>query len=161
MDSAPRPLSRKRLGLLIHGLQTRFSSRADEMLVEVQRLSQQLNQVEAQHTNELTYFEQQRRSGRETSTNEWDETLGARWDDAEMRSFKAVYDTVSREGVLRRQARQQAEQLTTELKKRVQGIDQSFLRAKDVPIAKLNRFRSKYQELHTQLEAIAHAAQAS
>ena len=161
MDSYPRPLSRQRLGQLIHGLQTRFSSSAKEMSLEVQRLSEQLSQLEAEHAQQLNEFEQQRRSDREASTNEWDETLAARWDDAEMRSFKAVYDTASREGVLRRQARQQAEQLTAELKKRVHEIDQSFLRAKDVPVAKLNRLRSRSQELHAQREGIGHAAQAS
>ena len=161
MDSYPRPLSRQRLGQLIHGLQTRFSSSAKEMSLEVQRLSEQLSQLEAEHAQQLNEFEQQRRSDREASTNEWDETLAARWDDAEMRSFKAVYDTASREGVLRRQARQQAEQLTAELKKRVHEIDQSFLRAEEVPIGKLNPFRSRDQDLFAQSEEIANAAQTS
>ncbi|MEZ6153153.1 MAG: FtsK/SpoIIIE domain-containing protein [Pirellulaceae bacterium] len=161
MDSYPRPLSRQRLGQLIHGLQTRFSSSAQEMSREVQRLSEQLSQLEAARAQQLDDFEQQRRSDRESSTHEWDETLSARWDDAEMRSFKAVYDTASREGALRRQARQQAEQLTAELKKRIHEIDQSFLRAKEVPIGKLNRFRSRDQELFAQWEEIANAAQTS
>lgn len=76
-----------------------------------------------------------------------------------MRSFKAVYDTASREGGLRRQARQNGEQLTAELKKRVQEIDQAFLRAKDVPVAKFNRVRTRIQELQLHWDAIAQAAQ--
>ncbi len=161
MEFTPRPLSRQRLGQLIHGLQTRFSSSAEEMSLKVQRLSDQLSQLETEHAQQLLEFEQLRRSDREASTNEWDETLAARWDDAEMRSFKAVYDTASREGGMRRRARKEAEQLTAELKKRVQEIDQAFLRAKDVPVAKLNAFRSRNQELFAQGEGIAQAAQAS
>ncbi|MEZ6079212.1 MAG: hypothetical protein R3C56_27140 [Pirellulaceae bacterium] len=77
MDSYPRPLSRQRLGQLIHGLQTRFSSSAQEMSREVQRLSEQLSQLEAARAQQLDDFEQQRRSDRESSTHEWDETLSA------------------------------------------------------------------------------------
>lgn len=159
MQTAPRPLSRQRLGQLIRGLQIRYSSSAEAMSLEVQRLSEQLSQLDTQQAQRLDEFEQQRRLTRETTTHEWDEMLATRWDDAEMRSFKAVYDTASRAGGLRRQARQQAEQLTAELKKRIHEIDQAFLRAKEVPIAKLKSCRVRNQELQVQWEATAQAAQ--
>lgn len=161
LASATRPLPRERLGQLIHGLQVRFSSSASEMAAQVRQLTEQLSELDVQHAEQLAEFDQQRRRDRETTTHAWDETLSARWDDAEMRAFKAVYDTSSREGSLRRQVRQKAEQLNADLKRRAQEIEQAFLRAKDVPIAKLNRFRARNQELLEQLEQVALETQTS
>ncbi len=161
LDSVGRPLPRARLAQLIHGLQVRFSSSAAEMATQVQKLTEQLSELDAQHAGQLAEFDQQRRRDRETTTHAWDETLSARWDDAEMRSFKAVHDTAGREGLLRRQARQQVEQLNRELKHRAYEIEQAFLRAKDLPIAKLNSFKARQRELLEQLESIALATQTS
>lgn len=159
MDEAPRPLSRPRLERLVRGLQTRFSSSSQAVVSQVDELTEQLNQLDAQHSEQLSELEQLRRNEREATTNAWDELLLARWDDAEMRSFKAVYDTASRQGSLRRDARKRAEQLTANLKQRAADLEKAFLRAKDAPIARLNKFREQNQVLAAQLDEIEQATE--
>ena len=155
----PQPLSRQRLERLVRGLQTRFSSSAQAVVSQVDQLSEQLLQLDTRHAEELSELEQARRAQREATTNEWDEFLMARWDDAEMRSFKAVHDTASRQGMARRAARKQAEQLTIDLRKRAGELEKAFLRAKDAPIARLNRFRTQAEELAQQLASIEQATE--
>ncbi len=154
MDDSPKPLLRPRLERLVRGLQSRFSSSAQAIVSEVERLAERLVQLDARHVEALTDREQARRGQREATTSEWDELLLARWDDAEMRSFKAVHDTASRQGIMRRTARKNAEQLTSELKKRAADLEKAFLRAKDAPIKRLNRFRTELEGLSDQLRAI-------
>lgn len=156
---SPKPLFRPRLERLVRGLQTRFSSSAQAVVLEVDRLSEQQILLDARHVEELSELEQARRTQREATTNEWDEFLAARWDDAEMRAFKAVHDTASRQGNARRAARKQAEQLTADLRKHAGDLEKAFLRAKDAPIARLNRFRSQIDELAQQLTAVEQATE--
>ncbi len=161
IDGSPRPLPRRRLAQLIHGLQTRFRSSANQLSVEISGLTNRLAVLNTEHDAGLVELETARKSQREACTLEWDELLLARWDDAEMRSFKAVFDTAQREGNLRRTARQNVEQLNVEIKKRAAEIEKTFLRAKDVPIKRLNDFRTEAKELESQIHAIEQAAEAA
>jgi hypothetical protein len=157
MDDSPRPISRRQLEQIVRGLQTRFSGSAQAVLTDVQRLSAERAQVEASLTDDLSELEQLRRTQREATTQEWDERLMARWDDAEMRSYKAVYDTAHRQGLLRRDARKQVEELTAELKRRANDLEKAFLRAKDTPLARLNDLRQQTQTLADELTTLQHA----
>lgn len=161
IDASPKPLPRRRLEKLIHGLRQRLSTSAEKTSAEVAQLSQQIAELETQHAEQRSQLQSEWERQRDESTTEWDQVLHHRWDDAEMRSFKAVFDTADREGFLRREARKQVEQLNAELKKRGVEIEQRFLKAKDVPIKRLNSFRAQNRELLEQLNSVEVAAVAA
>ncbi|MEZ6136368.1 MAG: FtsK/SpoIIIE domain-containing protein [Pirellulaceae bacterium] len=166
IDSSPKPLPRQRLERLIHGLRERMSSSAQKMSEEVDQLSEQITVLEGQHEHQLRAAVGERNRQRDVSTTEWDETLNTRWDDAEMRSFKAVFETADREGQLRRAAKSAVDAATAEAKKRIADIEQRFLRSKDVPIKQLNAYRASNSQLldelnHVEAEGEAALAQRS
>ncbi len=161
IDGAPRPLPRKRLEQLVHGLRQRLSVSSEKMSAQVSELSTELSTVESQFQQQWTDLQSVQQTQRDSSTTNCDEQLHARWDDAEMRAFKAVFDTAGREGHLRKEARLRVEQLTADVKKRAAEIEQSFLRAKDVPIARLNAFRELARTANDELTFAEQQAEAA
>lgn len=142
LDTAPRPLPRQRLERLLHGLQQRMSRGAQRVAAEIDSLREQARVAERRQVDarELMLSDFARRQDEETM--QWDETLHSRWSDAEMRSFKAVFETADREGDARRDAKSMIEYTTAEAKKRIADIEKRFLRGKDIPIKRLNNFRA-------------------
>ncbi len=142
IDSSPRPLPRQRLERLVHGLQQRLSSGALKMSEELTALQEKVRQAENEHARTRDVIETQFTRQLNDKTTEWDEALHSRWNDAELRAFKAVFETADREGAARREAKKMIEFTTSEVKKRIADIEQRFLRAKDVPLKRLNNYRT-------------------
>ena len=154
-----RPLSRPRLQRVVRGLRMRYHHSLRGTAAEIAALEQQIDQLQAEHTQQLADLEQQHRQQRESTTQSWDEVLLAGWDAAEARAYHAVHNTASRQGHLRRGARQSAEQLNASLKQRASELEKAFLRAKDAPIARLNNFRSQNLLLLEQLQSVEQATE--
>lgn len=138
----PRPLPRPRLELLVHGLQQRMTSSTQKMTVQIEALSAEIRQLESQHAVQLQQSQRDHNRHVEDATTAWDDALHARWDDAELRTFRAVFESAARENQLKIDTRKSCEQVTQEAKKRVSEIEARFLRAKDVPIRRLHEFRA-------------------
>ena len=161
IDSTPKMLPRKRLEQLVHGLRERLSSGAQKITAELEDLSERLSEEEVKHGDQLQQLEAEREASEKVKVNEWDEALHARWDDAELRSFKAVFETSAREGQLRADARKNSEQITIDAKKRIGEIEARFLRAKDVPIKRLHEFRANNLNFIGELIEIERSADAA
>ncbi len=161
IDSIPRLLPRKRLEQLVHGLRERYSSSAQKIAEEVEQLSDRIVTLEEDFEDQLQLAQTRHKQAEETTTTEWDEALHARWDDAELRSYKAVFETSSREGQLRIDARKRSEQITAEAKKRFADIEARFLRAKDIPIKRLHEFRANNLNFLGELLEVEKAADAA
>lgn len=161
IDSTPRILSRERLERLVHGLRERLSSGAQKIAAELDQLSEQMHQVEVQQQEQLAMLRVERDTTEKGTINAWDEALHSRWDDAELRSFKAVFETSTREGQLRQDTRKRSDQINIDAKKRISEIEQRFLRAKDVPIRRLHEFRANNLNFIGELIEVERAADAA
>ncbi len=161
IDSSPRPLPRHRLERLIRGLKTRFSTSARKLSEEAADVGRQLSELEADYSRKRTEQQAGQEEALAASTTAWDEALHGRWDDAEMRSFKAVFETAEMEVNLRRQAKKSIETATAEAKKRIAEIERRFMHSKDVPIKRLNDFRATSLALLEELQQADGAADAA
>ncbi len=161
IDSTPRVLPRARLERLVHGLRERLSSGAQRISAELDELADHLQTAEAEQKQNLLQLQAERTASERVKINEWDEALHARWDDAELRSFKAVFETSAREGQLRSDARKHGEQIKVDAKKRIAEIEARFLRAKDVPIKRLHEFRANNLNFIGELLEVEQAAEAA
>ena len=158
IDSTPRILPRQRLERLVHGLRERLSSGAEKISAELDQISESMKQAEANQLEEVAKLRIDRDAREKVTINDWDEALHARWDDAEMRSFKAVFETSAREGQLRQDTRKRSDQVNADAKKRTAEIEQRFLRAKDVPIRRLHEFRANNLNFMGELIPVERAA---
>ncbi len=136
-----------------------MSSGAEKIAAEVEQLREQLKQEERVQEEQHSDLQRQRDADAQVKTHEWDETLHARWDDAELRSFKAVFETSTREGQLRADARKNCEQVNADAKKRMAEIEARFLRGKDVPIKRLHEFRTNNANFLNELQEVERAAE--
>ncbi len=161
IDSTPRLLPRQRLEQLVHGLRERLSSGAEKISSELEQITERMHQAETQHEDALAQLQLDKSTTEKATINQWDEVLHSRWDDAELRSFKAVFETSAREGQLRQDARKRSDQVTADAKKRVWEIEQRFLRAKEVPIKRLHEFRANNQNFIGELIEVERAADAA
>ena len=161
IDSTPRLLPRTRLERLVHGLRERLGNGAQKIAAELDELSDQLRVAETQQSEQFAQLTAEREATEKVKINEWDEALHSRWDDAELRSFKAVFETSAREGQLRSDARKNSEQVNIDAKKRIAEIEARFLRAKDVPIKRLHEFRANNLSFIGELLEIERAADAA
>ncbi len=161
LETAPRPLPRQRLERLLHGLQQRMSRGAQRVSAEIELLREQAKAAERKQAEarELMLTDFARRL--EDGTTQWDEMLHSRWSDAELRSFKAVFETADREGDARREAKKMIEYTTVEAKKRIADIEKRFLRAKDVPIKRLNNFRAATTTAREEIASVEAATEAA
>ncbi|MDX1928343.1 MAG: FtsK/SpoIIIE domain-containing protein [Pirellulaceae bacterium] len=161
IDSTPRLLPRQRLEQLVHGLRERLSSGAEKISAELDHIAVQMKQAETDQQQQFAQLQSEREATEKSTINAWDETLHARWDDAELRSFKAVFETSAREGQLRQDTRKRSEQVNIDAKKRMAEIEQRFLRAKDVPIRRLHEFRANNLNFMGELMEVERAAEAA
>lgn len=140
LDTAPRPLPRQRLERLLHGLQQRMSRGAQRVSAEIDSLREQAKVAERGRVDarELLLSDFARRLDEETM--HWDETLHSRWSDAEMRSFKAVFETADREGDARRDAKSMIEYTTAEAKKANRRDRKTFLEGQGCPHQTVEQF---------------------
>ena len=120
-----------------------------------------MKQAEVEQQEQLAQLQTERNTTEKSTINDWDETLHSRWDDAELRSFKAVFETSAREGQLRQDTRKRSDQVTIDAKKRISEIEQRFLRAKDVPIRRLHEFRANNLNFIGELIEVERAADAA
>jgi hypothetical protein len=161
IDSTPRMLPRQRLERLVHGLRERLSSGAEKISAELDHISESMKQAEAQQQEQIAQLRVERDITEKSAVNDWDETLHSRWDDAELRSFKAVFETSTREGQLRQDTRKRSDQVNVDAKKRISEIEQRFLRAKDVPIRRLHEYRANNLNFIGELIEVERAADAA
>jgi DNA segregation ATPase FtsK/SpoIIIE, S-DNA-T family len=161
IDSQPRLLPRPRLERLVHGLRERMTSSTQKMADEIVQLNEQMQLLEARHQVQLQKSQADRAETQAATTNQWDEILHSQWDDAELSTFKAVFETSSREGQMRAEARKSCDLVTQEAKKRVAEIEARFLRAKDVPIRRLHEFRANNLNFMGELLDVESAADAA
>ena len=160
-DSTPRLLPRHRMERLVHGLRERLSSGAQKISAELEQLADEMQRAEVEQQAEFAQMQAEKEANDNATIHEWDEALHARWDDAELRSFKAVFETSTREGQLRVDARKNSEQINADAKKRVGEIEARFLRAKDVPIRRLHEFRANSSNFIGELLEVERAADAA
>lgn len=161
IDSTPKALAHQRLGQLVHGLRERMNSSAQKMAEEIDQLALQIRQREDEHADQERELAEQQNEAEQICLTDWDESLNARWDDAELRSFKAVFDTATKEGQLRTEARKRIDQATVEVKKRIADIDARFMKAKDVPIKFLHEYRAANLNMIGELLEVEQAADAA
>jgi DNA segregation ATPase FtsK/SpoIIIE, S-DNA-T family len=161
IDTVPKLLQRRRLEQLVHGLRMRCSSSAQKMANEVDELSDRIIALQREYDEKFTLLESEQKATEESLITEWDQSQHSRWDDAELRSFKAVFETSTREGQMRIEARKRSEQITTEAKKRIADIENRFLRAKDIPIRRLHEFRASNLNFLGELIEVENAADAA
>ncbi len=158
IDSTPRILPRQRLERLVHGLRERLSSGAEKISAELDQISENMKQVEIKQREQFDNLRIDRDAREKVTINDWDEALHARWDDAELRSFKAVFETSAREGQLRQDTRKRSDEVNIDAKKRTAEIEQRFLRAKDVPIRRLHEYRANLLNFMGELIEVERAA---
>lgn len=161
MDASPRPLPQQRLSKLVHGLRVRLSGSQQKSVEQIQQLSTGLAELDNARSAQLQLVTQQRIEQRNASTTNWDDAVHDCWDQAELLAYRAVVGTSEQEGKLRRRARQQIDLAAAEAKKRIEDIEKRFMRAKDVPIRKLNATRTRKQQTAHELHALEEAAQAA
>lgn len=159
IERSARPLALSRLDSLLRGLRHRFEQGAQQTEAEVAQVEEQAAACAAQRVSSSKELKEVRSKQVATSTTEWDEGLCSRWDDAELRSFKAIFETADRESHARREAKETIERATTEAKKRIADVEQRFLRAKDVPLkhladarARLNAWKEELRVLESETE---------
>lgn len=161
IDSTPRLLPRQRLEKLVHGLRDRLSSGAEKISAELDLISASMKEAETEQQVQIVELQAERDKTEKATINDWDEALHSRWDDAELRSFKAVFETSAREGQMRQDARKRSEQINIDAKKRISEIEQRFLRAKDVPIRRLHEYRANNLNFIGELVEVERAADAA
>ena len=127
IHSSPRPLPRRRLEQLVHGLGLRLGQGAERIAAEIDQLNLEIEQLQRQHEQALVELEQTRRRQRVDTANQWDESRQTCWDEAELRSYRAAADCRRREKSLREEAqrdelavKQEATGRTTEIQRRYQ-----------------------------------------
>jgi DNA segregation ATPase FtsK/SpoIIIE, S-DNA-T family len=154
IDSSPKPLPSNRLDRLMRGLRGRMNSSAQKVSLEIGVLNEQMSTFERNYRSSASELSTEQIHQANASTTEWDESLQSRWDDSEMRSFKAVFETAEKEALLVREAKQSADHATAEAKKRISAIDKRFLQSKDLPIKRLNAFRTTNAALLEELAQV-------
>jgi DNA segregation ATPase FtsK/SpoIIIE, S-DNA-T family len=152
--SRPAPLPTHRLQRIVNGLHQRVEMGSQQTLAHLDSVRAAAEEA----IGECVALEQklvvERNVQLDASTTEWDEALSSRWDDAELRAFKAVFETVDRENHARRETKEMIEHATNEAKKRIADVEQRFLRAKDAPLKQLAATRSKLADASEGLRLI-------
>ena len=158
IDSSPRPLPQKRLGKLVMGLRERMSGSLQKTADEVDRLSDEIAAHEEKLNENIDQLAQKHRAQTDETTVEWDEALQSCWDQAELDTYKAIFDTAEKEGKRRIAAKAMVGETQAEAKKRVADIERRFLQAKDVPLNRLKNFRAANKQMLDKLLGVEQAA---
>lgn len=161
ISNSPRPLSRPRLEQLVSGLRVRMSSSAQVMAEELSNLESQIKQLESQYELELKHLEQSGQSQSDALTTEWDEKGSSCWDDAELRTYRAVTETRSRERTLISVAKADSEHVHGEAKSRISEIEKRFSHALEVTGQKLDQYRAYLDTVRRVLEKVDLDAEAA
>lgn len=161
IDSAPRPLLQHRLARLVHGLRERMTGSLQKMSQQIDELDERITEHEVEYSKLETELLKQAALQLDGSTTKWDEALHDCWDKAELRAYRAVHDTALQESKLRKNAEEQIAHVTQETKKRGVEIERGFLRAKDVPLKRLKKFRAANLQALQELDAVESSAEAA
>ncbi|MEM8734566.1 MAG: hypothetical protein AAGG44_10115, partial [Planctomycetota bacterium] len=157
----PKPLPQQRLNQLVHGLQERMTGSLQRTAKEVQELRDEITREEESLEIRLGQLQQEDSALATRTTNDEDEALQASWDHAELRSYKAIYDTAAREKQLKTEAQAKIDQAKVYAEKKAKSIERKFLKAKDKPLNRLRNFRNANNSLKDQLQQIEAGVQAS
>lgn len=157
----PRPLLRNRLEQLVGGLRVRLSSSSQQMAAELEQLRESIHQLEVQHEQDLKQLEVSGQQQTESVTTEWDEELNSCWDDAELRTFKAVFETRHREKTIVTTAKSDSEQVNFEGKNRVNEIEKRHAHAIETLGHRLDQYRVQMETVRRMIDKLNIDAEAA
>lgn len=157
IDSSPRPLPQSRLGKIVWGLRERMSGSLQKTADEVENLADDIALREGRLNESLEKVEHVHLQQVDVTTTEWDEAIQQCWDQAELRTYQAIFETAEKESKLRLNAKARIKETNDEAKKRITEIERRFLQAKEVPLKRLKNFRAGNQQLLEQLAAVEQA----
>jgi DNA segregation ATPase FtsK/SpoIIIE, S-DNA-T family len=156
-----RPLSRPRLEQLVSGLGVRMSSSAQLLDEELNSLEGEIKQLESQHEMEIRHLDQESQSQKDTVTTDCDERTGVCWDDAELRTYRAVFETRNRERNIVATAKTDTEQVHAEAKTRVATIEKRFSHSLEQASQKLEHYRTQLDTVRRVIDKIEMDAEAA
>lgn len=161
IQTDPRLLPRKRLEQLVAGLQVRMSSSSQQMAAELEKLKTNIKELEVQHEQELLKLEQDSKIHSDEVHTHWDEDINRCWDDAETRTFKAIFETKAREKAIITTARNDTEQVNNEAKNRVNEIEKRYAHAVETTGHKLDQFRQQLETVRRMIDKLQMDGQAA
>ncbi|MCA9129205.1 MAG: hypothetical protein KDB22_19090 [Planctomycetales bacterium] len=147
IENTPIVLPRKRLERIVRGLRFRKNSSMQQMAEQVSELRENLSQVEARFSVDIENQTEHSRLEVCSATTDWDEALCERWDAAELKTYRAIFDTTKQEIELGKEATAQANATNEEAQKRATKAERKFLKDKEVPLNQLKNFRNAQQRL--------------
>ena len=154
IDSTPKPLPQRRLGQLVSGLRTRMSGGLQETAAQMQKLEQEIEEYAARCAEQEERLESQYAVQKDVTVTDWDDQVHQCWDEAELATYKAIYDTAKKEKTLKAEAQSKVEQTTAEAQKKINEIDLKFRKLNEAPIQRLRKFRAANNDGKQKLAAI-------
>ena len=154
IDSTPKPLPQRRLGQLVSGLRTRMSGGLQETAAQMQKLEKEIEEYAARCAQEEERLESQYAVQKDVTVTDWDDQVHRCWDEAELATYKAIYDTAEKEKTLKAEAQTKVEQTTAEAQKKINEIDLKFRKLNEAPIQRLRKFRESNNSVNHRLAAI-------
>lgn len=161
IDLPPKPLPQHRLTRLLHGLRQRMTGSLQETANEVARLEESIVERQSALAVVGNDRQQQLSTDQATTTTKWDEAIHSCWDEAELRTYKAIYETAEREKKIKLESQARIDQATKEAQAKIHGFEKKFLKAKEKPLARLRKFRTANNQLGETIDALESSAQSS
>ncbi|MEM7475898.1 MAG: FtsK/SpoIIIE domain-containing protein [Planctomycetota bacterium] len=158
---SPKPLPQNRLGQLMNGLQARMTGGLQATAAQVEELEQQIVQLGGELESRQQGVEADYAIQKDTTQTAWDDLGHQNWDQAELKTFKAIYETAEREKRLKSDAQAKIEHATQEAKKKISEIEAKFLKAKEAPLQRLRNFRNVNNDLKDKLGILENQAAAA
>ncbi|MBX3421425.1 MAG: hypothetical protein KF752_07700 [Pirellulaceae bacterium] len=155
------PLPRPRLERLLNGLQQRSASSAQQLSSQVGELTQQIRQLEQAHRQQLGQLAHESQQQQLATTDQWDESRLQYWDAAELKAYRAVSETHSREKKLREEAQADLEHVREQAKSRATDLEKQFMVAVEAAGAKLTQYRGQIAACTRTIAGIQQAADAA
>lgn len=161
LDSAPKPLPRKRLERIIRGLGVRTTSSAQQMAQQIVSLKEELQTLEQKHTADIQVRSTKLRGLRQRSTTDWDVAIHQAWDAAEGTTYAAVYETAAQDKSLNKAAKAETDKTLAEATRRSTETEERFQKAKEKPLRQQRAFRDQIQALSNNLVELVNKAESA
>ena len=94
IDSSPRPLPQSRLRRLVHGLQLRMGGSLQQTQAEIETLQAQMETDQRDFATQVERLQAEQVQAVDDTTTLWDEEIHACWNEAELRTYRALFETV-------------------------------------------------------------------
>ncbi|MFK7735390.1 MAG: FtsK/SpoIIIE domain-containing protein [Pirellulaceae bacterium] len=153
-STKPKPLPQQRLNKLIYGLRERMTGSLQATAERVELLRDGVRSREDALKSELAVLEKDHQSQALVTMTDNDQAVMESWDEAERRTFAAIYETAANEKKLKNTAQAEIDSTRKEAEAKVRALEQQFLKAKEKPLARLRKFRSANQQLAAKLDQV-------